>query len=110
MGIMVTLSTFLAIGASSSLTYNVVGHIKTVIIICGGVIFFDETMPWKKAMGVAVAMAGMGWYTWLVSKGAGAAQQSQQQQPQQQVPAMQGGVGGGIEAAQPLLQQSQYKQ
>ncbi len=30
LGIMVSLSTFLVIGATSSLTYNIVGHVKTV--------------------------------------------------------------------------------
>lgn len=36
----VSLSTFLVIGATSSLTYNIVGHLKTVIILTGGVVFF----------------------------------------------------------------------
>lgn len=35
LGLLVSLSTFLVIGATSSLTYNVVGHIKTVIILAG---------------------------------------------------------------------------
>lgn len=48
LGLAVSLSTFLVIGATSSLTYNVVGHIKTVIIIAGGVLLFDETLPPKK--------------------------------------------------------------
>ena len=48
LGLAVSLSTFLLIGATSSLTYNVVGHVKSVIIITGGVVLFGETMPPKK--------------------------------------------------------------
>jgi hypothetical protein len=42
LGLLVTLSTFLVIGHTSALTYNVVGHIKTVSIIAGGVIIYGE--------------------------------------------------------------------
>jgi hypothetical protein len=31
-------------GATSSLTYNVVGHIKTLIILAGGCIYFGDAM------------------------------------------------------------------
>ncbi len=40
LGILVSLTTFLVIGATSSLTYNIVGHLKTVIILTGGVFIF----------------------------------------------------------------------
>lgn len=63
LGMLVNLSTFLVIGATSSLTYNVVGHIKTVIILAGGVIFFGDTISDKKLFGIAVAMAGIIWYS-----------------------------------------------
>jgi len=63
LGLLVNLSTFLVIGATSSLTYNVVGHVKTVIILTGGVLFFGDTMPPKKLGGIAVAMIGIVWYT-----------------------------------------------
>lgn len=49
------------IGATSSLTYNVVGHIKTVLILTGGVMFFGDTMPPKKMAGIAAAMTGIVW-------------------------------------------------
>ncbi|KAG2489067.1 hypothetical protein HYH03_012503 [Edaphochlamys debaryana] len=63
LGLLVSLSTFLVIGATSSLTYNVVGHLKTVIILSGGCIFFGDSMPPKKLLGVCIAMAGIVWYT-----------------------------------------------
>ncbi|GIL61083.1 hypothetical protein Vafri_15447 [Volvox africanus] len=63
LGLLVSLSTFLVIGATSSLTYNVVGHLKTVIILTGGCLFFGDSMPAKKFLGVCIAMAGIVWYT-----------------------------------------------
>lgn len=61
LGILVSLSTFLVIGATSSLSYNVVGHLKTVIILTGGCIFFGDDMSWKRLLGLATAMAGIVW-------------------------------------------------
>ena len=63
LGLLVNLSTFLVIGATSSLTYNVVGHVKTVIILTGGVVFFNDAMPVNKMGGIVVAMIGIVWYT-----------------------------------------------
>lgn len=65
LGLLVSLSTFLVIGATSSLTYNVVGHLKTIIILSGGVLFFGDKMPPKKLLGVAVSLGGMMWYSHL---------------------------------------------
>jgi len=65
LGLLVNLSTFLVIGATSSLTYNVVGHIKTIIILAGGVIFFGDTMSGKKSCGILFAMGGIIWYSWI---------------------------------------------
>ncbi|EFJ43115.1 hypothetical protein VOLCADRAFT_106985 [Volvox carteri f. nagariensis] len=63
LGLLVSLSTFLVIGATSSLTYNVVGHLKTVIILTGGCLLFGDSMPAKKLLGVCIAMGGIAWYT-----------------------------------------------
>lgn len=68
LGLLVSLSTFLVIGCTSSLTYNVVGHIKTVLILTGGCVFFGDEMPPKKLLGVCVAMCGIIWYTQLKLK------------------------------------------
>ena len=62
---LVNLSTFLVIGATSSLTYNVVGHIKTVIILTGGVVFFGDSMSGKKFLGILFAMGGIVWYSMI---------------------------------------------
>eukprot|EP00195_Chlamydomonas_chlamydogama_P013701 CAMPEP_0202895290 /NCGR_PEP_ID=MMETSP1392-20130828/4528_1 /ASSEMBLY_ACC=CAM_ASM_000868 /TAXON_ID=225041 /ORGANISM="Chlamydomonas chlamydogama, Strain SAG 11-48b" /LENGTH=280 /DNA_ID=CAMNT_0049580247 /DNA_START=251 /DNA_END=1093 /DNA_ORIENTATION=+ len=63
LGILVSLSTFLVIGSTSSLTYNIVGHFKTVIILGGGFFFFNDTMSWKRMAGICIAMIGIIWYT-----------------------------------------------
>jgi solute carrier family 35 protein E3 len=63
LGLVVTLSTFLFIGATSSLTYNVVGHLKTLLIVAAGVVFFGEEIGLKKLTGLLVAMAGIVWYS-----------------------------------------------
>ena len=63
LGLVVSLSTFLVIGATSSLTYNVVGHVKTVIILVGGVVFFGDRMPLAKLAGISLAMGGIIWYS-----------------------------------------------
>ncbi|EFJ46455.1 hypothetical protein VOLCADRAFT_105593 [Volvox carteri f. nagariensis] len=74
LGLLVSLSTFLVIGATSSLTYNVVGHSKTVkkeegsvnfaarvLILAGGCLIFGDSMPWKRLLGIAVTMSGIAW-------------------------------------------------
>ncbi|KIY96905.1 Solute carrier family 35 member E3 [Monoraphidium neglectum] len=63
LGLVVTLSTFLFIGATSSLTYNVVGHLKTLLIVAAGVLFFGEELGLKKGVGLATALGGIGWYS-----------------------------------------------
>lgn len=79
LGLLVSLSTFLVIGCTSSLTYNVVGHLKTVIILTGGCMLFGDEMPPKKLLGVSVAMAGIVWYTQLKLKAPSKASDSGQQ-------------------------------
>lgn len=42
LGLLVTLSTFLAIGATSTLTFFVVGNVKTAGVIVGGVLIYND--------------------------------------------------------------------
>ncbi|KAF8062003.1 slc35e3 [Scenedesmus sp. PABB004] len=92
LGLVVTLSTYLFIGATSPLTYNVVGHLKTVFIVASGVVFFGDAIAPKKLAGLVCAMAGIVWYTAAPQQPAAAAAATAAQQQQQQ-PA--GGDGGG---------------
>jgi solute carrier family 35 protein E3 len=65
LGLLVTLSMFLFIGATSPLTFNVMGHAKTVLIIIFGAVVFQEDMAPQKVFGTACAMSGIMWYSWL---------------------------------------------
>ena len=69
LGLLVSLSTFLVIGATSSLTYNIVGHLKTVTILTGGCLIFGDSMTVTKFLGISVAMAGIGWYSQMQLSG-----------------------------------------
>jgi len=63
MGLLVSLSTFLMIGATSALTYNIVGHLKTVTILTMGVLIFGDSMGSKKLFGILIALVGVIWYS-----------------------------------------------
>lgn len=65
LGLLVNLTTFLVIGATSSLTYNIVGHIKTVLILGGGCLFFGDVITLPKFCGIALAFSGIVWYSHL---------------------------------------------
>eukprot|EP00164_Ancoracysta_twista_P005956 GFYU01008205.1.p1 GENE.GFYU01008205.1~~GFYU01008205.1.p1 ORF type:complete len:358 (-),score=72.21 GFYU01008205.1:147-1085(-) len=64
----VNLSTFLVIGSTSAVTYNVVGHLKTCIIIVGGTILFGTPVTWMSMIGVSLALGGIFMYTHLKLK------------------------------------------
>ena len=74
LALLVSLSTFLTIGATSAITFNVVGHIKTFCIMAGGVLLFGEEMPMKKLGGIAIAMVGIVLYSYLKLSAAQASQ------------------------------------
>jgi solute carrier family 35 protein E3 len=63
LGVVVTLSTFLVISHTSPLTYAVMGHVKTVVIIGGGVLLFGDNLSGVKVTGIAMALAGVLAYT-----------------------------------------------
>ena len=62
-GLMVILSSFLVIGSTSPLTYNIIGHSKTVIVLAGGALLFNDDFTQKKILGVTVALGGIVWYS-----------------------------------------------
>lgn len=47
------------------------GHLKTVLILSGGFVLFNESMPMKKLAGVVLAMVGIIWYSSLKMQKAG---------------------------------------
>ena len=70
LGLLVSLSTFLMIGATSPLTYNIVGHLKTVSILTMGVLFFGDSVSSKKMMGIGMALTGVIMYSNIKMKNA----------------------------------------
>ena len=61
--LMVVLSGFLVIGSTSALTYNIIGHTKSVLVLAGGALKFGDKMTYQKLLGVGIAVAGMVWYS-----------------------------------------------
>lgn len=59
----VNISSFLIIGHTSPLTYNVVGHSKLCLILLGGYTLFDGLLSRWNLIGVSVALLGIFMYT-----------------------------------------------
>lgn len=68
LGVMVTMTTFLFIGATSSLTYNVVGHLKLLGIVAAGMFLFGDSTEPRKSVGMMMSVAGIAWYSYLKIK------------------------------------------
>jgi len=81
LGLTVSLSTFLLIGATSPLTYNIVGHLKTVSILTMGVLFFGDSMSTKKFFGICFALTGVIMYSKIKLDAAQAAGKQIKQAP-----------------------------
>lgn len=62
-GLLVSLSTFLMIGATSALTYNIVGHLKTLAVLTMGVVIFGDSLSIWKMTGIGFALTGVIWYS-----------------------------------------------
>ena len=63
LGLAVSLSTFPVIGATSSLTFNIVGHPKTVIILAGGCFILGDRMTPSAVAGVTFILVRIAWYS-----------------------------------------------
>lgn len=67
LGALVTFSTFALIGLTSPLSYAIVGHVKTIVILLGGVFLFHDEMTSAKGIGVLLALCGVIGYTVIES-------------------------------------------
>lgn len=65
LGVLVTFSTFLVIENTSPLTYAIVGHVKTVVILVGGALIFNDHISAVKLAGIVIALAGVTAYTYV---------------------------------------------
>lgn len=61
----VNLSTFLVIGSTSPLSYNVLGHSKLTLVVVGGFLLFGYAVDVHNLCGMGLVLAGVVWYTHL---------------------------------------------
>ena len=59
----VNISNYLVLGMTSPLTYQVLGHLKTVLIIVLGFLMFNKQADLRNITGIAIAMVGVVAYT-----------------------------------------------
>lgn len=60
------ISQYLCIGRFSAVSFQVLGHIKTVCVLTLGWLLFDSQLTLKNMMGMALAVIGMVVYSWAV--------------------------------------------
>ena len=52
-------STFLVIGKCDAVTYQVLGHLKTMLVLMFGFVALNNPVAGKNILGIAIALAGM---------------------------------------------------
>ncbi|KDP36706.1 hypothetical protein JCGZ_07997 [Jatropha curcas] len=59
-------SQYLCIGRFSAVSFQVLGHMKTVCVLTLGWLLFDSELTFKNIMGMVIAIAGMVVYSWAM--------------------------------------------
>lgn len=62
--ISVNFSTFLVIGKTSAVTYQVLGHLKTCLVLTFGYVLLHDPFSWRNILGILVAVVGMVLYSY----------------------------------------------
>ncbi|KAL8088274.1 hypothetical protein AgCh_038160 [Apium graveolens] len=60
------ISQYLCIGRFSAVSFQVLGHMKTVCVLVLGWVLFDSVLTFKNIMGMVIAVVGMVIYSWAV--------------------------------------------
>lgn len=60
------ISQYLCIGRFSAVSFQVLGHMKTVAVLILGWVLFDSALTLKNILGMALAVLGMVVYSWAV--------------------------------------------
>lgn len=60
----VNFSTFLVIGKTSAVTYQVLGHLKTCLVLTFGYVLLHDPFSWHNILGILVAVIGMVLYSY----------------------------------------------
>eukprot|EP01018_Ginkgo_biloba_P016081 Gb_29422 [translate_table: standard] len=61
----VNFSTFLVIGKTSPVTYQVLGHLKTCLVLAFGYVLLHDPFSWRNILGILIAIVGMGLYSYF---------------------------------------------
>ena len=61
----VNFSTVLVIGKTSPVTYQVLGHLKTCLVLTFGYVLLHDPFSWRNIFGILVAIVGMVLYSYL---------------------------------------------
>lgn len=64
----VNFSTFLVIGKTSPVTYQVLGHLKTCLVLAFGYILLHDPFDWRNILGILVALMGMVLYSYFCTR------------------------------------------
>ncbi|TXG60465.1 hypothetical protein EZV62_015038 [Acer yangbiense] len=66
------LSQFICIGRFTAVSFQVLGHMKTILVLILGFIFFGKDgLKWHVILGMVIAIVGMIWYGNASSKSGG---------------------------------------
>ncbi|XP_020585799.1 uncharacterized membrane protein At1g06890-like isoform X2 [Phalaenopsis equestris] len=60
----VNFSTFLVIGKTSPVTYQVLGHLKTCLVLAFGYVLLHDPFSWRNILGILIALIGMILYSY----------------------------------------------
>nr|GMD22383.1 uncharacterized membrane protein At1g06890 [Ipomoea batatas] len=60
----VNFSTFLVIGKTSPVTYQVLGHLKTCLVLAFGYVLLRDPFSWRNILGIFIAVVGMILYSY----------------------------------------------
>lgn len=63
----VNFSTFLVIGKTSPVTYQVLGHLKTCLVLTFGYVLLHDPFSWRNILGILIAVIGMVLYSYCCS-------------------------------------------
>lgn len=66
--ISVNFSTFLVIGKTSPVTYQVLGHLKTCLVLGFGYSLLRDPFSWRNIFGIMVALVGMILYSYYCAQ------------------------------------------
>ncbi|KAJ4970034.1 hypothetical protein NE237_003133 [Protea cynaroides] len=61
----VNFSTFLVIGKTSPVTYQVLGHLKTCLVLAFGYVLLRDPFSWRNILGILIAVVGMLLYSYF---------------------------------------------